>query len=175
MSHIYLQSRKVGVAFCVEAGVGVAQDVLHPTSAKARIVPNFAPAALPVARANIYALRLLTRFAQNSAEHRRNFDLAHAARLGALRADCDCLFFRVDIAPSEAANFSRADSRIDQECGNDGIYGALSGFYRTTRGGARIRIIRATSPAPCCAATALKMRNLSTLRIPIRKAPKNCA
>ena len=81
MSHIYLQSREVGVVFCVEARVGVAQHILNPTSAKARIVPNFPPTALPVARANIYALRLLARFAQNSAEHRRFFDLSHSQPL----------------------------------------------------------------------------------------------
>ena len=48
VSHIQLKARQVGVAFCVEACVGVAKHVLNPTSAKTRIVPDFAPTALPV-------------------------------------------------------------------------------------------------------------------------------
>ena len=59
----------------------MAQHILNPTPAKARIVPNFPPTALPVARANIYAVRLRARFAQNSAEHRRNFDLPRSQPL----------------------------------------------------------------------------------------------
>ena len=48
VSHIQLKARQVGVAFCVEACVGVAKHVLNPTSAKTRIVPDIAPTALPV-------------------------------------------------------------------------------------------------------------------------------
>lgn len=48
VSHIQLKAWQVGVVFCVEACVGVAENVLNPTSAKTRIVPDFAPAALPV-------------------------------------------------------------------------------------------------------------------------------
>ena len=52
VSHIQLKARQVGVAFCVEACVGVAENVLNPASAKARIVADFAPTALPVCRAD---------------------------------------------------------------------------------------------------------------------------
>ena len=53
VSHIQLKAWQIGVAFCVEACVCVPKDVLNPASAKARIVPNFTPSALPVCRADI--------------------------------------------------------------------------------------------------------------------------
>ena len=53
VSHIKLQARQVGVVFCVKACVCVAKDVLNPASEKARIIADFAPAALPVCRADM--------------------------------------------------------------------------------------------------------------------------
>ena len=111
--HINLKTRQVGVAFCVETCVGVAQNVLNPTPAKARIVADFAPTLLPVGGADFFPSRFGRMRCQKPAENRRNFHLADAARFGTLRADCDYLFFGVDVAPSETADFARADSRID--------------------------------------------------------------
>ena len=54
MSHIELKAWQVGVVLGVEACVCVAKNVLNPTSAKTRIVPNFAPATLPVGRADFF-------------------------------------------------------------------------------------------------------------------------
>ncbi len=51
VSHIQLKAWQVCVIFCVEACVSVAQNVLNPTAAKARVVADFAPAALPIGRA----------------------------------------------------------------------------------------------------------------------------
>ena len=54
MSHIELKARQVGVVFGVEACVCVAQNIANPASAKARIIADFAPAALPVCRADFF-------------------------------------------------------------------------------------------------------------------------
>ena len=51
VSHIQLKARQIGVVFCVKACVCVAQNVLNPSPAKARIIADFAPAALPIGRA----------------------------------------------------------------------------------------------------------------------------
>ena len=54
VSHIQLKARQIGVVFGVEACVCVAEDVLNPSPAKARIIADFAPAALPVCRADFF-------------------------------------------------------------------------------------------------------------------------
>ena len=54
VSHIQLKARQIGVVFCVKACVCVAQNVLNPSPAKARIIADFAPAALPVCRADFF-------------------------------------------------------------------------------------------------------------------------
>lgn len=48
MAHIKLQARQIGVVLGVEASVGMAKNVLNPAAAKARIVADFTPTALPV-------------------------------------------------------------------------------------------------------------------------------
>lgn len=111
--HVNLKTRQVGVAFCVETCVGVAQNVLNPTPAKAGIVADFTPTLLPVGGADFFPSRFGRIRCQKPAENGRDFHLADAARFGTLRADCDYLFFVVDVAPREAADFARADSRID--------------------------------------------------------------
>lgn len=80
VSHIQLKARQVGVVFCVEACVCVAENILNPASAKARIVPNFAPSALPVCRAY---RRTVFGFMgnQKSVQDERNFHLADTACL----------------------------------------------------------------------------------------------
>lgn len=54
VSHIQLKARQVSIILGVKACVGVAKNILNLASAKARIIADFTPTALPVCRADFF-------------------------------------------------------------------------------------------------------------------------